>query len=220
MPIDKVPKPPANVRDSPMSADGVTMSNTNTNSAAGNLRALSSAKSVNPYSDPPSDTSSANQHWGYANPVAQDKDIEALPPPEWMSGHIIDDRHHPEWTPEFLRAERKRLQDLDDAAEQRRGDEWVAEKKRIREAEEKRMREAEEKRKSEGQGVFGEWKDAMGRVQPGGATTAPAAPAGAHQGGRASGAGRGGNGRGGARGRGRGRGRARHAGLNVLDWDL
>lgn len=209
----------ANVRD-PSMADDATMSNTDF-AAAGNLRAVSAGSGggrVRPSTTSSSAgcgySASSAAFWGYANPVATDKDIEMLPPPSWVL-NSYEYRHYPREgeTPEQTRDRVNKMEFLQ-YVEREVGKEKADEAARLA---------AQKRKEREAQGVFGDFRQAMDNVQPGGAF---AAPSGGQEGGRGSGGVRGsGGGRGSAvnaRGGSRGttRGRGGHESLNVLHWDL
>ena len=183
--------------------------------ATGDFRTLSTGSRVKP-----STTSSTGSvdFWGYANPVATDKDMPMLPPPSWVR-NCYEYRDYPR-EGESAQQTRDRVNKM----EFLRNIEREVGKTR---ADEAARLAAEARREREARGVFGDFVEATNNVRPGGAFAAPAAPSGGQQGGRTSGGGRGGaeNVRGGGRGmtRGRGgtnRGRGRHDRLDVLQWDL
>lgn len=232
-----------NVRDSTMD-DDVLMSNTDvpTTGAATNLRKVSAKpdrgivvdltneegreRSQRSTFDTP--TSAANSgpgrttssaFWGYANPVATDKDIEMLPPP----AHVLNSYEYrniprPGETPEQTKDRVGKIEFLK-SIERQFGKEKADEAARL--AEEKRRQrkagksesalgESEQMEENRTQSRWDEFEQAMRNVQPGGAF----ADGSENNGGTSRG--NGDRGRGGSSGRGRGvSGR-----LDVLDWDV
>lgn len=241
----------ANVRDSSID-DDVLMSNTDVPTAgtATNLRGVSPesardiavdltgdddgerlrhSKFVSPTSTagPGLRRTTPSAPWGYANPVATDKDVEMLSPP----AHVLNSNKYrdilrPSETPEQTKDRVEKVEFLKSMERQfgkEKADEAakLAERKRrqktLGESEQAEERppqsafgESEQVEERRGQSRWDEFEQAMRNVQPGGAF----AGGGGNRGGTSRG--KGDRGRGGSSGTGRG-GSGR---LDVLDWDV
>ena len=181
--------------------------------ATGDFRALSTGSRVKPSTSNSTGSASEAAFWGYANPLATDKDIPMLPPPAWVR-NCYEYRDYPR-EGESAQQTRDRVSKMEFLRniEREVGPERADQAARLA---------AEARREREARGVFGDFVEAVESVRPGGAFAAPAAPSGGQGGGRTSGGGRGGaeDVRGGGRGMTRGRGRGRRDRLDVLHWDV